>query len=65
MHVQYHAFRKAIDNVKQKNVFYALCALYMLSAAVIALDIAGDIAFEVRNNKRLLFSSVLISCAEK
>ena len=37
--MQYHASaEKEIDNAKKKIIFYALCVLYVLSVAVVALD---------------------------
>ena len=36
-----HASRNEIHDAKQKIIFYALCVLYVLSVACIALD-TGD-----------------------
>ena len=47
LHVQYHTSKEEIDNTKQKTVFYALCVLYVLSVAVVAVVI-GE--FVVSNN---------------
>ena len=38
MYLHYHISKK--DNAKQQIVFYALCVLYVLTVALIALDIA-------------------------
>ena len=41
-HLHYHSSKERIrDNTKQKITFYALCVLYVLSAAVFALVTAG------------------------
>jgi hypothetical protein len=64
MYVQYHASKK-VDGAKQNIIFYALCALYMLSVAVNALDIATIVVAVVSHNELLLFDFTLISCAER
>ena len=38
MYLRYHTLKK--DNGKQEVIFYALCVLYVLSVALIALDTA-------------------------
>ena len=48
--MQCHASRKEVDNAKQKIVFYALCVLYVLSVAVVALDIETIVVVHVSNN---------------
>jgi len=56
LHLQIHTSRKEADSRKQNIVFHALCILYLLSAAIIALDIASFVAdVIVSDNERLLF----------
>jgi hypothetical protein len=43
MYLQYHAARKRSNNAKENIIFYALCVVYALSMAVIALDIAVSV----------------------
>ena len=43
--MQNNTSRKEIHNTKQMIIFYALCVLYVLSVAVVALD-TGDIVVE-------------------
>ena len=40
IYLQYHIFKKESDDAKRNTVSYALCVLYVLSAASIALQIA-------------------------
>ena len=41
VHLHYHASKeRTSDNTKQNFIFYALCVLYVLSAALFALDTA-------------------------
>jgi hypothetical protein len=64
MYVQYHASKK-LDNANQMIVFYALCALYTSSVALIAFDIATTVVGAVSNHEHLLLLDfTLISCAE-
>jgi hypothetical protein len=51
LHVQCDASRQEIQNAKENIIFYALCVLYALSAAVVALETGefGVAAF-VSNN---------------
>ena len=47
LYLQCHASKERTgDNTKQKLTFYALCVLYILSAAAFALDIA-DACFDL------------------
>ena len=54
LYLQYHSSKKETDNATQ-NIFYALCVLYVLSVALIALDIAIFLATFVSNNEPLFF----------
>jgi hypothetical protein len=50
MYVQYHAFKTRTDGANPHHtVFYALCVLYVLSVAIIPLEIA--IVIFVSNNE--------------
>ena len=48
--MQYHTSKEEIDNTKQKTVFYALCVLYVLSVAVVALETGLFVVGFVSNN---------------
>ena len=66
LHVQYHASREEIDDTKPKIMFYALCVLYALSVAVIALDTGLVVVLRsVSNNAALFFSFALIDCTHR
>ena len=56
LHFQIHASREEADSRKQTIVFHALWVLYVLSAALIAVDMANFVAYElVSDNEHLLF----------
>jgi hypothetical protein len=55
LHVQCHASRQEIQNAKQNIIFYALCVLYVLSVAVVALE-TGQIVVQFVSNNAVFFS---------
>ena len=61
--MQCHASRKEIDNKKHKIVFYALCALYVLSVALISVETAFFAIGVFVSNAAFFFNVALISCA--
>ena len=64
IHVHYHASRERTDNIPPNRiVFYALCVLYVLSVALIALDIAPVVVGVFASNNKNFLKLVLISCA--
>ena len=48
--MHYHTSKEEIDNAKQKMIFYALCVLYVLSVAVVALETGLFVIASVSNN---------------
>jgi hypothetical protein len=55
LHLQIYASRKEPDGRKKNIVFYALLVLYLLSAALIAIDIAAFVAHLFVSDHELSF----------
>jgi hypothetical protein len=54
--VQCHASdKKEIDNTKPKTIFYALCVLYVLSVAVMALETGQSVVGAFVSNNAVFF----------
>ena len=66
LYLQCHASKETADNMKQKITFYALCVLYVLSAADFTLDTA-DVwsGLFVSINELLFFNFAGISCTDR
>ena len=63
MHLQIHA--KEADSRTKDIVFHALCVLYLLSVAAMAIDIADHVVLVfVSDNASSFLDVVLISFAE-
>ena len=60
--MQCHA-SKENDNARQKIVFYALGVLYVLSVAVVVLNIGGFVVLRYVSNDAAFSFNLLISCA--
>src|SRR5271155_3910736 len=68
LYLQYHRSKKNIDQAKATSIlFYALCALYVLSLATFSLDVA-DFVMQVREvsdnseSKMMNVFSFIIRC---
>ena len=65
MYLQYHAAKKRSNNVKENTIFYALCVVYALSMAIMALDIAVSVTTAFVSNYIFFFNFVLIRVVQR
>jgi hypothetical protein len=66
MHFQHCTFNNGpTDNLQRNIISYAICVLYVLSVAVVALDMISCLTDVSVSNNELFFHFALISCVER